>query len=127
MNGTDDPLVPYAGGEVLAEFAKIFRRAHRGNVISTNEMIDLWIKHDGIASKPEVTNLPDKDQDDGAKAIKSEWSLTNSLSVVLYKIVGGGHTYPGGIQYLPKRLVGNTCKDFDASEAIWEFFTQHGR
>lgn len=128
MNGTADPLVPYSGGQIEVSFAKGWRRSERGKVVSTDRMIELWTKRDGIRSKPVEENLPDTDHDDDASAIKIKWSDPgNPVSVVLYKIVGGGHTYPGGFQYLPKAMVGSTCQDFDASEAIWEFFAQHGR
>jgi len=47
--------------------------------------------------------------------------------VILDTVVGGGHTWPGGIQYAPARMIGRTKRDFDASEAIWEFFQAHRR
>ena len=34
----------------------------------------------------------------------------------------GGHTWPGGVQYLPERWIGPTSRDFAASEVIAEFF-----
>ena len=39
MNGTEDPLVPWKGGEVKA-FAK-----KRGKVISTEQTLDFWLKY----------------------------------------------------------------------------------
>ena len=42
--------------------------------------------------------------------------------VVLYTVIGGGHTWPGGEQYLPVRVVGRTTHQFDASETMWRFF-----
>jgi polyhydroxybutyrate depolymerase len=41
--------------------------------------------------------------------------------LLLYEIIGGGHTWPGGVQYLPELLVGRTSRELAASEAIWEF------
>lgn len=40
-------------------------------------------------------------------------------------IHGAGHTWPGGLQYLPERRVGRTSRDVSANEVIWEFFKRH--
>jgi len=42
--------------------------------------------------------------------------------VVLYAVEGGGHTWPGGIQYLPEFVIDKTSREFNVSEVIWEFF-----
>jgi polyhydroxybutyrate depolymerase len=47
--------------------------------------------------------------------------------VVSYVIENGGHTWPGGWQYLPVFLVGKTSRNLDASEIIWAFFQRHSR
>jgi polyhydroxybutyrate depolymerase len=44
--------------------------------------------------------------------------------VILYTIEGGGHTWPGGLQYLPERIIGKTSKDLDANQLIWDFFKE---
>jgi polyhydroxybutyrate depolymerase len=40
----------------------------------------------------------------------------------VYTIQGGGHTWPGGPQYLPKLIVGNASQNLNATRTIWEFF-----
>jgi polyhydroxybutyrate depolymerase len=47
--------------------------------------------------------------------------------VILIRLEGGGHTWPGGLQYLPERLIGGVCRDFDATELIWTFFRRHSK
>jgi polyhydroxybutyrate depolymerase len=42
--------------------------------------------------------------------------------VVLYSIIGGGHTWPGAI---PIASLGMTTKQIDASSTIWDFFAAH--
>ena len=49
----------------------------------------------------------------------------NGTEVVLITVTGGGHTWPGGPQYLPVSVVGPVCQDFDAGELIWQFFARH--
>lgn len=44
--------------------------------------------------------------------------------VVLYTILGGGHTWPGG-GHLPEWFVGTTSRSIDASSLMWEFFRDH--
>ncbi len=44
-----------------------------------------------------------------------------------YMIEGGGHAWPGGMQYLPAAIIGKTSHNLDASETIWEFFAAHSR
>ncbi len=48
-------------------------------------------------------------------------------AVVFYQVDDGGHTWPGGPQYLPKVIIGPTTLAFAASEAIGRFFAAHGR
>ena len=38
-------------------------------------------------------------------------------AVTLHRIEGGGHTWPGGPQYLPARIVGPVARGLDASAA----------
>ena len=45
--------------------------------------------------------------------------------VVNYTVKGGGHTWPGGVQYMPKFVVGSVNNDFSGSAAIVEFFSTH--
>ena len=48
------------------------------------------------------------------------------LYVVLYSVEGGGHTWPGG-EDLPKRLLGVTTHEINATRLLWEFYVQHPR
>jgi polyhydroxybutyrate depolymerase len=119
MNGTEDPLMPYGGGGVAGD---------RGRIIPTDDAVAFWLKADGIAGKPESLSLPDADPGDGCRVHLSVWSGGKEGTVVaLYRIDGGGHTWPGGSQYLPKAIIGGTCRDFDATKVIWDFFKAHPR
>jgi polyhydroxybutyrate depolymerase len=42
-------------------------------------------------------------------------------SVVLYRIEGGGHGWPGGKQYLPARLIGRIPQHLDATTMVLDF------
>lgn len=132
MNGTDDPLVPYDGGKVAPPrfplLSWIWGARDRGSVVSTEETLTLWLQHNGIRASPRIDQLPDIDKGDEASVERKTWSREDGcVSVVLYKILGGGHTYPGGETYMPKRAIGRTCRDIRASEVIWQFFSEHRR
>jgi polyhydroxybutyrate depolymerase len=70
-----------------------------------------------------MTLEPDKDPKDGTRVRRENYSAESSpIQVVFYTIEGGGHTIPGGLQYLPERLIGRTSRDLDAGEVIINFF-----
>ncbi len=131
MNGTADPFVPHEGGPITPNFMPRRNSADidfgRGECSSTDEAIALWLKHNQLDNKkPKVEILPDKDPNDECTVEKSIWSGgKNGTSVTLYKVNGGGHTIPGGAQYLPERIIGKTCQDFDGIRAVWNFFKAH--
>ncbi len=43
--------------------------------------------------------------------------------VVLYRIEGGGHGWPGGPQYLSARVIGRVPRHLDASEILLDMVT----
>ncbi len=129
MNGTADPFVPYNGGPITPNLMPrlIDSKTHdfqRGAGSSTDAAIKLWLHFNGLAGKkPRVERLPDKNPHDGCRVVRRSWSGGKAGSqVVLYRIEGGGHTIPGGVQYLPERIIGKTCGDFDGLKTIWRFF-----
>ena len=119
--GTEDPLVPYAGGGVSA-----FKR-ERGRLIPTGEALRLWVKADGCGEALQETELPDADPRDGCRVKRLTWtSCKKGTEVQLLRMEGAGHTWPSGPQYLPKMMIGGVCRDF-GSAYIWEFFKAHPR
>lgn len=116
INGTSDKLVPYDGGPVLG------KHAGRGSVVSTSKTIEKFLQLNHIATTPQIIPLPDTDFKDGCTAKKIIYPSTGNVFVELIEVVNGGHTWPGGHQYLPKMVVGKVCKDFKAEDEIWKFF-----
>ena len=118
INGTADPLVPYAGGRVGNVFT-----GGRGNCISTDSTIKRFITINHTSATPLVTLLPDADAKDQCTATRYLYTGgTGNSKVCLVKITNGGHTLPGAGQYLPKIIVGRVCNDFKGSEMVWDFF-----
>jgi polyhydroxybutyrate depolymerase len=124
MNGTADPLVPYAGGEVG-------RFTRGGSVLSTDATLALLRKFNGCAGAPEEQTLADLDPDDGSDVTIEQWThCTSGAPVVLYRIDGAGHRIPhrtGRWTPILDRLLGRENRDFSGAEAIWEFFRDKRR
>lgn len=117
LQGTDDPLVPYHGGYVQVGKKK------RGRMLSTLEAVEKWRSLNGCPRQPQVETLPDLDPNDGCTITRFRYHGGREGSrVELWRVDGGGHTWPGGSQYLPQRVVGKVCRDIDASQEIWRFF-----
>lgn len=124
MNGTEDPLVPYGGGTIVGPLGRV----ERGEVVSTADTVVWWVRRNHCAAEPRVTMLPDAAADDGTRVQRALYrGGDHGSEVALYTVIGGGHTWPGGPQYLPPRLVGRVCRDIDANEVIWDFFKRHRR
>ena len=124
INNVQDPIVPFEGGEIHAHS----RRTSLGRVLSVNESIQFWAKRNRCSAQPLVRQEPDRDPRDGTRVTRMEYAAgAKGTEVVLYSVDGGGHTWPGGLQYLPVSIVGRTSRDIDASEVIWSFFKRHSR
>jgi polyhydroxybutyrate depolymerase len=110
--GNEDPLVPYEGGSI---------RFSRGKVVSVQNTLGLWVKNNDCNEIPFITTIDNEDDDTYVKMFRFTGAAERN-EVVFYLIYGGGHTWPGGRQYLPKLLVGRTSEEFNASEEIWKWF-----
>ncbi len=122
MNGTEDPFIPFDGGTV-----KVLGQ-ERGEDLSTAQTFSFWLRHagfkgDGRDIKAEM--LPDDDPADRTRVMQQDYKSPGGPEVVLYTVQGGGHTWPGGRQYLFKMLVGRVSHDINATSVIWDFFKEN--
>jgi polyhydroxybutyrate depolymerase len=117
MNGTEDKLLPYNGGPMIAG---------RGVVKSTSETINYFIAQNNANSSTIISIYPDINKDDSS-AVK-RYTYTggdNGTQVNLYKITGGGHAEPSIQQRYTGDIVnfiGPQNGDIESSEEIWNFF-----
>jgi polyhydroxybutyrate depolymerase len=117
INGTEDPLVPYSGGAVS--------RVH-GRVLGAEDTARLWAEADGC--RHDAAREPPTAVVEGCRTARARWTGgRDRTEVVLDTIEGGGHTWPGGPQYLPRLLIGRACPEPDATKEIWEIFRTHPR
>jgi polyhydroxybutyrate depolymerase len=124
LNNVNDPLVPFEGGEIFGHF----HRVKLGKVLSVHESVEFWVNRNMCSPTPVVVEEPDRDPKDGTRVKRTEYfNGIKGTEVVLYTVEGGGHTWPGGFQYLPAWVIGKTSRDIDANEVIWSFFKSHSR
>lgn len=122
VHGTADPIVPYTGGEMRVQ------RKFYGNALSADDTVAYWVAHNHCITPPEIEEMPETDDELSMLVRRETYRFgTDGAEVVLYVVNGGGHTWPGGKQYAGEWLIGKTCSNFDATEAIWEFFQRHRR
>ena len=121
IDGTEDPLVPWAGGTV-----KVLG-ASRGAVWSANQTFERWLELDGCNERSTDARTDRDPADRTALVIHRGRGCRDGVQVRLYEIQGGGHTWPRGVAYANERLVGRVSQELDASEEIWKFMSANAR
>lgn len=110
INGTADQVAPYAGSTTS---------------LSADAALAFWVQANGCAPTPQHSTLPDT-QPDGTSTSRRAWrSCTGGVGVDHLTVQGGGHTWPGTIDFTPS--LGHASQDYQASDVIWDFFLQYSR
>lgn len=105
IHGTADATVPYNGNFFFAPVQNV---------------LNFWIGFNGTSTTPIIFPVPDINPNDGCTAERYTYSGgTNGTTVVHYKVIGGGHSWPGA-----PININITNMDFSASAEIWRFFKQ---
>ncbi len=118
-HGTSDAVVPYNGGDVRG-------RGGVSHAISANSLMDRWRTINQCPGSPTVWELPNVGDGTIVRRFDSQ-DCADNTEVVHYQIEKGGHTWPGGKQYLPRSVIGATTRAFDGSQVVAQFFMTHGR
>ena len=106
IHGDSDSVVPYNG----AAWTK-----------KVEDVIHFWKTENECDFDAVVEDLPDTNGSDGSTVeLFSYLNGESNSEVIHYKIIGGGHTWPGTVFNAP-----GTNQDFNASEAIWNFLSQY--
>ena len=108
IHGTLDPTVPYLGST---------------GVLGAEAAISYWVNYNNCNATAIETAVPDVNVNDGCTADHFLYQGGDAgSSVELYRVNGGGHTWPGAN---PLFAIGVTNQDFSASVEIWRFFSQY--
>lgn len=120
MNGTDDPLVPYAGGEI--NLLGLFYKG--GQVISSVASAQYFADRNGITGRPRVSLTP---MAPGARVEQARWqSADGRREVELVTLHGAGHGLPQPWARRP-RLLGPSPMEPNGPALIWAFFERQSR
>lgn len=111
FHGTADPIVPFEGGEDPSGASSIFPSVRRS--------VSEWARTLGCDGLPLISRPSSE-----VEVSTFQRCASGTQDVLLYTIIGGGHTWPGAAA-LPEHIVGMTTQQVDASELMWEFFAAH--
>lgn len=116
VHGTADPYEPYQGGKGEKSFP--FTR-HKTVFRSVDETLSFWIQAIGASPKPTATVTK------GASVMETYGPGRKGSEVVLLKIRGGGHSWPGAKNMPGGWWLGKPNQDVSATHLLWEFFMRH--
>jgi len=125
FSGTADPLVPYAGGPI--GFGRRARGANggRGVAVGAEAVAADWAAANGVPGAAVVERLAQPAGD--LPVTRLSWRSGDHAPVALYRVEGGGHTWPGGGQYLPARMIGPVARALDATGVMLDEFRAQER
>jgi polyhydroxybutyrate depolymerase len=119
MNGTEDPLVPFTGGDV-----SLFGFSYKyGKVMSSRESGQYFADLNRIGGAP---GMNETSVADGVRIEHVLWRNDSRVEVELVAIHGGGHGIPQPYRRHP-RLLGPSPKEPNGPDVIWAFFERQRR
>ncbi|MDH3288150.1 MAG: prolyl oligopeptidase family serine peptidase [Betaproteobacteria bacterium] len=94
-------------------------------------MLEKWLAHDGCPAKPDITATV-KGHPGAADAAHTATRSTHGpcragTEVVLWKLTGAGHVWPGGQQDFLPLLLGSGTRVINANNEMWTFFARFRR
>lgn len=119
IHGSEDPCWGYDTGTAACAFLE------PGRKVGVDDSMEGWRARNGCNATYADTPLPDA-ASDGTRATRRVW-MGCSAALERIRVEGGGHTWPGGNQYLEASVVGRVARDFRASDEILRFFDAHPR
>lgn len=135
--GTGDRTAPYDGGRLarrgLSGLAVKRRAARHGElpgedlVAGAEAVAADWASGNGLTAAPVVEELPRSPNGPRCLPVtRTTWSAPGCRPVVLYRIEGGGHGWPGGPQFLPARAIGPIARNLDATGILLDMAEGEG-
>ena len=128
LAGTADPIAPYEGGLPGGSIGRIaLRRVHAtlldpsGHESVAPEALAAEWAAANRCGPARVEVLENASGTFGVERLTWDRVDGASAPVVLYRIAGAGHGWPGGRQYLPARLIGRIPQRFDANSIVLDF------
>ena len=122
ITGTRDPLLPWEGGDTPDPAGDRFL----GRILSVPASARTIASRDHCSLSPRIIEEPVSNQRDSTRVHKVVYSGGDAGSeVVLYEIERGGHTWPGSLRRPRMNFLGETSRQINACDVIWEFLMAH--
>jgi polyhydroxybutyrate depolymerase len=123
FHGTADTMVPYLGGQIGAGLRRGGGRGRgdrtRGRCLAAEQLAAEWAQTDGCEPMPTVEAVPVPPGE--LTVTRLTWHDAAGPKVVLHRIEGGGHTWPGVTTARPAAQ-GRATSSFDATARLLDFF-----
>jgi len=114
IHGLVDDFVPFSGGRSPA-------RGGERSYLPVPESLQIFIDRNRCSRQTETEGLC------GGRVHRTVWDDEHGgAPVVLYRIEGWGHVWPGR-HFTETMPEGKGLEEFDAAEIVWAFFKQHRR
>lgn len=128
IHGSEDRFIRWQGGTIPHGR----KRGVGGTVIPVPDTVAFWRERDGCEKEPAMERLPDRAPDDGTRVeVERYEGCRDGSALVLVRIEGGGHTWPGSTWPGSRRagaaggLAGRVSRDVDGTQLIWDFFSSY--
>ena len=121
IHSVDDPRALYTGG-LGQPFPMTKSQVFHPNI---DQMIAKWVQHNGCALEPTIADRRSDRDGRGHQATKYVYDkCRNGAEVILWKLTGAGHVWPGGKQKVMERILGPSTDIIDANREMWNFFSR---
>ena len=121
IHSVDDPRALYSGG-LGPPFPMTKSQVFHPNI---DQMIAKWAQHNGCALEPTIADRRSDRDGRGHQATKFVYDkCRNGAEVILWKLTGAGHVWPGGKQKVMERILGPSTDIIDANREMWNFFSR---
>lgn len=117
IHGSEDPCWTYVTS------SNACATLEPGKKLGVAESNEGWRVRNGCSESFVDAALPDV-ANDGTRVTRRTWSGCTAALEHL-RVEGGGHTWPGGYQYLDEDTVGRVSRDVDGNSEILRFFDAH--
>lgn len=121
IHSVDDPRALYHGGTGPPFPGTNARVTH----VAVEDSLRQWTTFDGCPEAPDTA--PAVHGADGHTATRLTWGpCRDGVEVVLWRLTGAGHVWPGAEPFMTK-ILGPPTKVLDANEEMWRFFARFSR
>ncbi len=115
FHGTADGIVPFLATDTPKPATMQFR--------SVAQTVRTWADADGCRGEGRTVETPDSAHDGTTVTTTTYGPAAQGADVVLVKVNGGGHTWPG--EPPPVKWIGPSTHNASANDLMWAFFQRH--